>query len=162
LNKNNIWKIALILAVLVVFTVAIIPTKTNPEPIRRGLDLKGGIHLVMRVNVNEATRLEVDQAMNSLRSQATSKNVPVPTTRRLNDTSFVATPPAGVSTAEYERSAGTSCRRSKSRARQRPPLHAQVAGRQGPAARHRGAGSRGDPSPRRRPRRHRADHRPRG
>ncbi|HEX6640671.1 MAG TPA: hypothetical protein VF215_06135, partial [Thermoanaerobaculia bacterium] len=102
MNKNNIWKIALILAVLVVFTVAIIPTKTNPEPIRRGLDLKGGIHLVMRVNVNEATRLEVDQAMNSLRSQATAKNVPVPATRRLNDTSFVATPPAGVSTGEYE------------------------------------------------------------
>jgi preprotein translocase subunit SecD len=103
LNKNNIWKIALILAVLVVFTVAIIPTKNNPEPIRRGLDLKGGIHLVMRVNVNEATRLEVDQAMNALRSQATAKGLPVPTTRRLNDLSFLAVPPAGVSTADYEK-----------------------------------------------------------
>jgi preprotein translocase subunit SecD len=103
LNRNVLWKVALILGVLALFLVAIIPTKNNPEPIRRGLDLKGGIHLVMRVNVNEATRLEVDQAMNSLRHQATTQNLPVPTTRRISDTSFVASLPAGVSTAEYER-----------------------------------------------------------
>lgn len=93
----------LILAVLVVFTVAIIPTSSNPQPIRRGLDLKGGIHLVMRVNVNEALRLEVDQAMNSLKSQSQQQNIPVPTTRRLTDTSFLATLPAGTTTAPYER-----------------------------------------------------------
>jgi len=103
LNRTVLWKIVLILAVLVVFTVAIIPTKDNPEPIRRGLDLKGGIHLVMRVNVNEALRLETDQAMNSLKSQASSQNLPVPTTRRLDDTTFVATTAAGVGTADYER-----------------------------------------------------------
>src|SRR4051794_10501432 len=88
---------------MLVFTFAIIPTKDNPEPIRRGLDLKGGIHLVMRVNVNEALRLETDQAMSSLRSQAGTQSLPVPETKRLNDTSFMATPPKGVSTAEYER-----------------------------------------------------------
>jgi preprotein translocase subunit SecD len=93
----------LILAVLVVFTVAIIPTRNNPEPIRRGLDLKGGVQLVMRVNVNEALRLEVDQAMNSLRGQATSQNIPAPAMRRVNDTTFLATPPAGVGTGDYER-----------------------------------------------------------
>jgi preprotein translocase subunit SecD len=98
-----VWKIVLILAVLVVFTVAIIPTQNNPEPIKRGLDLKGGTQLVMKVNVNEATRLEVDQAMNSLRTQAQSQNLPVPTTRRISDTAFLATPPAGVGTADYER-----------------------------------------------------------
>lgn len=103
MNRNIVWKIVLILAVLVVFTVAIIPTQNNPEPIKRGLDLKGGTQLVMKVNVNEATRLEVDQAMNSLRTQAQSQNLPVPTTRRISDTEFLATPPAGVGTAEYER-----------------------------------------------------------
>jgi preprotein translocase subunit SecD len=103
LNRNIIWKILLILTVLVIFTVAIIPTKNNPEPIRRGLDLKGGIHLVMRVNVNEATRLEVDQAMNSIRSQATTQGKPVPSVRRVSDTSFLVTPPAGVGTADYEK-----------------------------------------------------------
>jgi preprotein translocase subunit SecD len=103
LNRNIIWKVILILAVLVVFTVAIIPTKNNPEPIKRGLDLKGGIQLVMRVNVNEATRLEIDQAMNSLRNQATTQNLPAPATRRISDMAFLATPPAGVGTADYER-----------------------------------------------------------
>jgi preprotein translocase subunit SecD len=97
------WKIAVIVAVLAVFTVAIIPTSKNPEPIRRGLDLKGGIHLVMKVNVNEAMRLEVDQAMNSLKGQATTQNIPVPVLRRINDTTFEATPPAGIGTANYER-----------------------------------------------------------
>ena len=103
MNRNVIWKIVLILAVLAVFTVAIIPTKSNPEPIKRGLDLKGGIQLNMKVNVNEALRLEVDQAMNTLRSQAQTQNIPVPTTRRASDTAFVATLPAGVSSAAYER-----------------------------------------------------------
>jgi preprotein translocase subunit SecD len=103
LNRNIIWKIVLILAVVAIFTFAIIPTEKNPQPIRRGLDLKGGIHLVMRVNVNEATRLEVDQAMNSLRNQAATQNLPAPTTRRISDTAFSATFPAGVATGEYER-----------------------------------------------------------
>ncbi|HUP61526.1 MAG TPA: protein translocase subunit SecD [Thermoanaerobaculia bacterium] len=103
MKRKVLWKIGLILAVLVVFTVAIIPTKNNPEPIRRGLDLKGGIHLKMQVNVNEALRLEVDQAMNSLRTQSTALNLPVPAMRRASDTSFAATLPAGVGTAEYER-----------------------------------------------------------
>lgn len=103
MNRNVFWKIGLILAVLVVFTVAIIPTKNNPEPIKRGLDLKGGIQLVMRVNVNEAARLETDQAAETLKAQAAKTNVPAPTTRRLSDLAFLATPPAGVSTADYER-----------------------------------------------------------
>ncbi|HEX2120226.1 MAG TPA: protein translocase subunit SecD [Thermoanaerobaculia bacterium] len=103
MNRNILWKVVLILAVLVVFTVAIIPTKNNPEPIKRGLDLKGGIHLVMRVNVEEALRLETDQAMNALRQQATAQKLPPPTTRRLSDTEFVATLPAGVGSDAYER-----------------------------------------------------------
>ena len=103
MNRNIIWKIVLILAVLAVFTSAIIPTESDPQPIRRGLDLKGGIHLKMRVNVHEATRLEVDQAMNSLKSQAEKQSIPVATTRRINDTAFMATLPAGVGTTPYEK-----------------------------------------------------------
>ncbi len=103
MKRNIIWKIGLILAVLVVFTVAIIPTKNNPEPIRRGLDLKGGIQLLMRVNVEEALRLEVDQAMNVLRTQATAQNLPVPAARRIDDTTFVTTLGPGVASDQYER-----------------------------------------------------------
>ena len=56
------WKVVLIAIVLVAFAAAIVPTSNNPEPIKRGLDLKGGTHLVMRVNVGDAVRLETDQA----------------------------------------------------------------------------------------------------
>lgn len=103
MNRSVIWKVGLVIAVLVIFAVALIPTQSNPEPIRRGLDLKGGTHLVMRVNVNDAVRLEVDQAMEMLKNQATKNNLPAVTTRRLNDLSFAAAIPSGISSAEYER-----------------------------------------------------------
>src|SRR4029077_12188325 len=102
-NRSLWWKVALIVGILVAFTVAIIPTSSNPEPIKRGLDLKGGTHLVMRVNVGDAVRLETDQAAESLKSQSTKNNLPTPVTKRTDDATFIATPPGGVSTAEYEK-----------------------------------------------------------
>ena len=98
-----VWKIVLIVGVLVAFAAAVVPTKNNPEPIRRGLDLKGGTHLVMRVNVGDAVRLETDQGMEELKRQAAKNNLPAVTSRRVDDATFVAAPPAGVSSAEYER-----------------------------------------------------------
>ena len=103
MNRSLIWKLVLIVGILVAFTAAIIPTKNNPEPIRRGLDLKGGTHLVMRVNVGDAVKLEVDQAMETLKTQATKNSLPVPAEKRLTLDSFSALPPAGVGTADYER-----------------------------------------------------------
>jgi preprotein translocase subunit SecD len=102
-NRSLWWKVGLIVAILVGFSAAIVPTKNDPEPIRRGLDLKGGVHLVMRVNVGDAVRLETDQAMEALKSQASKNSLPVPVTRRTDDSTFVATPPAGVSSAQYEK-----------------------------------------------------------
>jgi preprotein translocase subunit SecD len=102
-NRSLWWKIGLILAILVVFIVEIIPTKANPEPIRRGLDLKGGTHLVMRVNVGDAVRLETDQAAEGLKAQVKKNNLPTPTTRRVDDATFVAVTPAGVPTTDYEK-----------------------------------------------------------
>lgn len=93
----------LIVAILAIFTAAIIPTSKNPEPIRRGLDLKGGTHLVMQINVNEASRLEVDQAIEMLKSQAAKNNLPTPNGRRISDTAFLVALPAGVPSADYER-----------------------------------------------------------
>ena len=83
MNRNIIWKVVLILAVMAVFTVAIIPTKSNPEPLKRGLDLKGGVQLVMQVNVNEAFRLETDQGINTLKQQAAAQSIPAPAARRV-------------------------------------------------------------------------------
>ncbi|HSP13882.1 MAG TPA: protein translocase subunit SecD [Thermoanaerobaculia bacterium] len=103
MNRSVIWKIGLIVAVLVIFAAAMVPTKNNAEPIRRGLDLKGGTHLVMRVNIGDAVRLEIDQAMEMMKSQSAKNQLPTPGVRRLNDFSFALTAPANVSTADYER-----------------------------------------------------------
>jgi Preprotein translocase subunit SecD len=103
LNTNLVWKLALIALILIVFSVVLIPGVISDEPIRRGLDLKGGTHLVMRVNVGDATRMEVDQAAESLKNQSKKTNLPLPVTRRVDDLTFVAMPPAGVGTTEYEK-----------------------------------------------------------
>lgn len=103
MTRGIAWKVVLIVGVLVAFIIPIIPTKNNPEPIHRGLDLKGGTHLVMRVNVGDATRLEVDQAMEAIKAQSAKQNLPAPTVRRVNDSSFLVAVPNGVSTGEYER-----------------------------------------------------------
>ena len=69
MRRDLWWKIALIVAVLVIFTAAIIPTKNDPERIPLGLDLKGGTHLVMQVNTADALRAEVDQAIEAVKVQ---------------------------------------------------------------------------------------------
>ncbi len=97
------WKVVLIVAVLVAFAAAVVPTSNNPEPIRRGLDLKGGTHLVMRVNVGDAVRLETDQAMEAVKNQSIKNSLPVLTARRTDDATFVATPAGGAGTADYEK-----------------------------------------------------------
>jgi preprotein translocase subunit SecD len=98
-----LWKLVLIAVVLVAFAAAVVPTSNNPEPIRRGLDLKGGTHLVMRVNVGDAIRVETDQAMESLKHQAAKNSLPAPVTRRTNDATFVASVAGGSGMADYEK-----------------------------------------------------------
>ncbi|HXE79894.1 MAG TPA: protein translocase subunit SecD [Vicinamibacterales bacterium] len=64
--KNLRWKIATIVAVTALGIWAIYPPQ---EKIRLGLDLKGGVHLVLRVNTEEALRAECETAMERLRSE---------------------------------------------------------------------------------------------
>jgi preprotein translocase subunit SecD len=97
------WKIALILAVLVIFTAAIIPRKKDPERIPLGLDLKGGTHLVMQVNTVDAIRAEVDQAMEAVKAQAVKNSLPAPNVRRVSDSAFLLAPPSGLGVPEYEK-----------------------------------------------------------
>jgi preprotein translocase subunit SecD len=103
MERSVIWKIGLILLVTALFAFGLIPTKDNPEPIRRGLDLKGGTYLVMKINFGDATRLEVDQSMETLKAQAVTNKLPVPAVKRTSDVTFVATLPSGVPSADYER-----------------------------------------------------------
>ena len=103
MERSQIWKIVLILAIVAIFSFALIPTKKSPETIRLGLDLKGGTHLVMQVNTDEAISAEVDQAIERMKAQAVRAELPTPDFRRSEARAFVLTPPQGVPTTEYEK-----------------------------------------------------------
>src|ERR1700704_4798320 len=77
--SNLNWKLVSILAVLVIFGgLGVYPIVAAHYGIQRpawlmekqlklGLDLKGGVHLVLRVKTNEALQLQTDQDMERLR-----------------------------------------------------------------------------------------------
>ena len=46
------------------------------KQLKLGLDLKGGVHLVMRVQTDDALKLETDQESERLREDLTKKNIP--------------------------------------------------------------------------------------
>jgi preprotein translocase subunit SecD len=86
--SNLRWKIVTILAVLVIFaSVGVYPLVaqhygvTQPswlmdKALRLGLDLKGGVHLVLRVQTDDALRLVTDQESERLREELKTKNIP--------------------------------------------------------------------------------------
>ena len=92
----------MILAIVAIFAIPLIPRAGRPEPIRLGLDLKGGTYLIMQVNSADAVSTEIDQAMVSLRTRATGQQLPSIETTRTPD-GFVATIPPGVAADPYER-----------------------------------------------------------
>jgi preprotein translocase subunit SecD len=66
------------------------PYERNGEPgkIHLGLDLRGGIHLVLQVVVDDALNATVDDAVATVRDQATRKAIEVASVRRTSSTSF--------------------------------------------------------------------------
>jgi preprotein translocase subunit SecD len=85
MNKNLTPKIILIFAVLLVFLFGIfgIPKSFTPAGllaalqgrIHLGLDLKGGTHLILQVQVNDAVNAETDRAVERLKDDLKSRNV---------------------------------------------------------------------------------------
>src|ERR1700730_14651682 len=81
MNKTFRWKIGLILATLLVFAYGIlgIPKSLTPdgllsamrERIHLGLDLRGGTHLILQVQVNDAVNADSDNAIEILKEQLT-------------------------------------------------------------------------------------------
>ncbi len=70
------WKLWLILIVLVVSAMGTLPNLTTPpswwpsavsQPMNLGLDLKGGIHLVLDVDVNKAVEHNVEEDVDTVR-----------------------------------------------------------------------------------------------
>src|SRR5437016_5643292 len=85
---NLRWKVVTILGVFVIFcAVGVYPIAAQryniKEPswlvdkaLKLGLDLKGGVHLVMRVQTEDALRLVTEQETERLREELKSKNIP--------------------------------------------------------------------------------------
>ena len=81
MNKNLRWKIITILAVFVVFfglgVYPMLAARYNlPAPgwlkakqLKLGLDLKGGVHLVLRVQTDDALKLETELSVERLREE---------------------------------------------------------------------------------------------
>ncbi len=84
---KNLWgKTALIVAVLIVFLFGIfgIPKSLSGEGLKEallkrislGLDLKGGTHLILQVQVNDAVRAEANRVVERLKEPLKKANVP--------------------------------------------------------------------------------------
>src|SRR6266850_580648 len=87
--SNLRWKVVTVLAVLVIFaSVGVYPLVaqrygiTQPswlidKALKLGLDLKGGVHLVLRVQTEDALRLVTDQESERLREELKNKNIAI-------------------------------------------------------------------------------------
>ena len=67
MGKNLRWKVLLIVGVLVAGIFAVYPPE---EQIRLGLDLRGGVHLVLRVQTDDALQVETETSAEQLGEQA--------------------------------------------------------------------------------------------
>jgi preprotein translocase subunit SecD len=85
MNKNLTWKLALIVATLLVFLFGIfgIPQSFSGQGmlasmtsrIHLGLDLRGGTHLILQVQVNDAVNIDSDNAIEVLKEQLNKRKV---------------------------------------------------------------------------------------
>ena len=87
MKRNLLWRGLLILAVLVTAVALAYPLD---KKINLGLDLQGGMHLVLQVHTEDAVRAETDGDMGLLQQQAQEEGLAL-SGRRISDTSFELT-----------------------------------------------------------------------
>jgi preprotein translocase subunit SecD len=85
MNKNLLWKLLLIVGILLVFLFGIfgIPKSFSgqgllsavTDRIHLGLDLRGGTHLILQVQVNDAVKVDSDNAVEILKEQLNKRKV---------------------------------------------------------------------------------------
>jgi preprotein translocase subunit SecD len=97
MNPNLKWKALFILAVILFCIYALFGLPTFPtslaqmkdnfsKQIKLGLDLQGGTHLILQVQVQEAIAQETDQTVDRLTTQLRAKNIHYDEVRRVDDT----------------------------------------------------------------------------
>jgi preprotein translocase subunit SecD len=85
MNKNLLWKLALVVGILLVFLFGIfgIPQSFSGQGllaamtkrINLGLDLKGGTHLILQVQVNDAVNVDAQNAIEILKEQLNKRKI---------------------------------------------------------------------------------------
>jgi preprotein translocase subunit SecD len=100
MTKNLRWKVLLSVAVLVVFSVVGVypilasqyklpaPSWVMNKQLRLGLDLKGGVHLVLRVKTDTALRVETELEMQRVAEAARNAGVSVGATTATSEKQF--------------------------------------------------------------------------
>src|SRR5256712_8537420 len=98
--QNLRWKVITILIVFIVFSaVGVYPIlaswKGLPAPgwlkekqLKLGLDLKSGVHLVLRVQTDDALRLETETESERLREELKTRNIPFTRITAVSPTQF--------------------------------------------------------------------------
>jgi preprotein translocase subunit SecD len=100
MNSNLRWKLVTILAVFAIFgAVGLYPIAASrwslPIPaalaanqLKLGLDLKGGVHLVLRVQTDDALRLQTEQDAERLRAELATRGITVTSVEATSITEF--------------------------------------------------------------------------
>ena len=112
MNPNLKWKVLFITAVVVIciyfilglpnFPTSLAALKDNfTHQIKLGLDLQGGTHLILQVQVQEAIAQETDQTVDRLTTAMRAKNLHYDEVRRMDDTHIVVRNVAPDQTSDF-------------------------------------------------------------
>lgn len=104
MNKSLKWKVFLLLFMIVFSGVSVLPSFNDnvpdwwkhylaPAGLRLGLDLQGGMHLVMKVDLDKAIENTLDLATQNLKSQLADKQITVVRTPSQNPAQVIFTLP---------------------------------------------------------------------
>jgi preprotein translocase subunit SecD len=100
MNSNLKWKAVFILGVILVCVIGLIGIPDAPKSIaaiksnfanriKLGLDLQGGTHLILQVQVQEAISQETDQTLDHITTLFRDKTIRYDEIRKLNDTQIL-------------------------------------------------------------------------
>jgi preprotein translocase subunit SecD len=112
MNSNLKWKVIFIGTVLLLCVYGLVGRPSFPtslaqlrdnfaQQIRLGLDLQGGTHLILQVQVDEAVGLQADQTQGQLATQLRERSIRYDEIQKLNNTQLLVRNLAPESTATF-------------------------------------------------------------
>src|SRR5579872_7045501 len=112
MDSNLKWKAVFIVLVVLLCVFGLVGLPTIPSSlaqlrdnfssrIKLGLDLQGGTHLILQVQVNEAISLQTDQTLDHLSTLLRDKNIRYDDLRKVGDTQILVHNVAPESTAAF-------------------------------------------------------------